>query len=93
MEVCGPQEAQHGLGWAAVEHNIVLYADDGHIAGRNPIWVQMKLTVVFRMFDRVGIHTNLINIKSMVCTPVFTWGQQVIEAYKRVATRKGGTFR
>ena len=27
LEVCGPQEAYHGLGWASVEHNIVLYVD------------------------------------------------------------------
>ena len=30
-----PQEAQHGMEWAAGERNIVLYADDGRIAGRD----------------------------------------------------------
>ena len=39
LEVCGLHESQHGLGWAAGEHNIVLYAEDSHIVGRNPIWV------------------------------------------------------
>ena len=28
VEVCGLQEAHHGLEWADGEHNIVLYADD-----------------------------------------------------------------
>ena len=32
LEVCGPQEAHHGFFWAAGEHNIVFYADDGRIA-------------------------------------------------------------
>ena len=38
-EVCSSQEAQHGLGWAAVEYDIVLYAENVRIAGCNPIWV------------------------------------------------------
>ena len=32
--VCGPQEAWHGMDWAAGERNPVVYADDGWIAGR-----------------------------------------------------------
>ena len=30
-EVCGPQETQHGLGWAVEEENLVFYADGGRI--------------------------------------------------------------
>ena len=37
LKFCRPQEAHHGLGWAAGEHNIFFYADSGCIAGRNPI--------------------------------------------------------
>ena len=29
QEICGPQEAQHGFGWLAEEHDISFYADDG----------------------------------------------------------------
>ena len=32
-----PQEAHHGFVWLAGEYNIFLYADDGRIAGCNPI--------------------------------------------------------
>ena len=39
MDVCGPQEAHHGLGWAEGYQSIVLYLDDGCISGYNPIWV------------------------------------------------------
>ena len=31
--VCGPQKAQHGMGWAAGEHKFIFYADDGRIGG------------------------------------------------------------
>ena len=66
LEVCGTQDLQHGSGWAAGDNNIVFYADDGGIAGRNPIWVQKNLTVVLMMFERVGLQTNIGNNKSMV---------------------------
>ena len=31
--VCGPQEAQHGLGWVAGERDLIFYADNNRIAG------------------------------------------------------------
>ena len=34
--VCGPQETQHGLFWAAVDRNLVFYAENVRIAGRAP---------------------------------------------------------
>ena len=35
-ELCEPQESQHGLGWmAAVEINLMFYADDVRILGRD----------------------------------------------------------
>ena len=43
QEVCGPQEAQHALGWVEGDQDIVFYAEDVCIAGRNPTWVQGKL--------------------------------------------------
>ena len=46
IEVCGPQEAQNGLGWDMDKHNVVLYADDSHIMGQNPIWFQKTLMVI-----------------------------------------------
>ena len=55
LEVFGPQEAQHGFGWLAGEYNIFIYADDGHIAGCNPIWVHTSLTAMVRMFEWVGL--------------------------------------
>ena len=37
IKVCVPQEAHHGLRWAALQHNLVLYVNDGRIVGCNPI--------------------------------------------------------
>ena len=48
--VCSPQEALHGMGWAAGERNLIFYADDKRIGGRDHIWVQDALTVSVAMF-------------------------------------------
>ena len=71
QEICGPQEAQHGFRWSAGEHNICLYAYDGRIAVRDPIWVHAVLTTTVRIFERVGLQMNLNNTKDMICTPGF----------------------
>ena len=39
------------LGWSVGKHNIVLYADNGHILSHNPIWVHTTLPAVVQMFE------------------------------------------
>ena len=56
---CGTQGAHHGMGWVAGERNLLFYADDGHIAEGDHIWVQDYLTVTLLMFRRVVLETNL----------------------------------
>ena len=41
--VCGPQEAQHSLVWAAGWKNLIFYANDVRIVGRYHEWVQDAL--------------------------------------------------
>ena len=82
----GPQESRHRMGWAAGERNLVFYADDGKIVGRDHIWVQDALTVTVEMFRRVGLDTNLEETKALVCTPGYIWGMWTEAAYKRRAT-------
>ena len=77
---------------SAWEHNIWFYADDGRKEGRDPIWVQAALTTMVRMFERVGLQTNLYNTKAVICTPGFIWGKKGAEAYKQQATGEGPTF-
>ena len=67
--VCRPQEARHGMGWSAVEWNLVFYTDDRRIAESHHIWVQDALMVKVAMFRQVGLETNLEKIKALVCTP------------------------
>ena len=79
LEVCGPQEAHHGLGWEEEYHNIVFYADYGRISDCNPISVRTTLMVVVSMLRRVGLQKNLGNTKAMVCTPGLIWGRHGTE--------------
>ena len=81
------------MGWAAGEHNIVVYKKDGRISGHNAILVHMTLMVVVRIFYRVGLKTNLGNTKAMVCTPSFIWGKQGSAAYNQRVAGEGDTSR
>ena len=63
LEVCGPQDAHHWFGWATGEQNIVLYTEDGCIAGINHIWLKTTLTAMVRMFERVGLLKILVRPK------------------------------
>ena len=68
--------------WESVEINLVIYADDGRIAGRYHEWFQDELTVKVVMLRRMGLDTNLKKTKAMVCTPGFIWGKYGNTAYK-----------
>ena len=80
---CILQEAQHGMGWASGYINLVFYADDGRIAGRDHEWVQDGLTVTVSMLCRMGIAANFKKTKVMVCTPGLIWVKWEETAYKR----------
>ena len=56
------------------------------------IWVHTDLTTMVIVFERVGLQTNLIKTKSMVCTSGFIWGQHGVDAYTRRAMGEGPTF-
>ena len=81
------------MSWAAGEQNLILYADDGQIAGQGHIWVQDTLTVMVAMFWRMGLDTNMDKTKSMVCTTGFIWGILSDTTYKQRATGEGDYFR
>ena len=67
--VCGPQSVRHGMGWAAGNHNLIFYTNDGRIGGRDHIWVQDYLAVSVVMLQCMGLETNLEKTKDLVCTP------------------------
>ena len=69
--LCGPQEAHHGMDWAAGERNLVFHANDSRIVGWDHEWVQDALTVTAATFYRMVLDANLEKTKAMVCTPRF----------------------
>ena len=46
-----------------------------------------------RMFEWVGLQTNLNKTKAVICTPGFIWVQQGAEAYTIRSTWEGPNFR
>ena len=81
------------MGWATGEQDLVFYADDGRIEGREHIWVQDALAVMAKIFWRMGLETNMEKTKSMMCTPCFIWGRLSDTAYKMRVTGEGFYFR
>ena len=73
--------------------NLVFYADDGSIAGRDHEWVKETLTVMVAIFCKMGPKANINKTKAMVCTPRFIWGKRGELAYKRQTTGEGATLR
>ena len=91
-EVCRPQEAHRGLGWAEGERNLLFYEDDGRITGRYPYWVHNTLGVTVEMFGRVGLDRKLEKTKAIICTPGFICVYTGNEAYKHREMGEGETF-
>ena len=54
-EVCGPQEALHGLGWEDWEQDDMFYSENGRTVGRNPIWVKGAMKTLVRVFEKAGL--------------------------------------
>ena len=74
------------MGWEEGERNLVFYADGGCISGRDHIGAQEALTETLAMCRRVGIETNLENMKVLVCTHGYIWGKWSKAVHKRRAT-------
>ena len=73
--VFGPQEARHGLGWAAGERNFILYTNNDRISVWDHEWVQDALSVTVLMFRRMGLETNQEKSNTMICMPGCIWGK------------------
>ena len=69
-----------------MERKLVLYADVGRIAWRDPDCIHNAMAVMVVMFCRVSKETNLEKTKAMVCTSVFIQVQIGDDAYKQKVT-------
>ena len=71
----------------------LFYADDGMLASSDPQWLRWAFTQLVGLFDRVGLNTNTGKMVSMTCRPCNTTGNWSEEAYGRLITGDGPTFR
>ena len=70
----------------------LFYADDGMIALSDPQWLQWAFTKLVRLFERVGLNTNIKKTVSMTCRPCTAAGNRLEEAYGLIMTGEGLTF-
>ena len=63
------------------------------LASSDPQWLQWAFTQLVGMFDRVGLNTNSGKTVSMTCRPCSTTGNRSEEAYGRLMTGEGPTFK
>ena len=71
----------------------LFYADDGMLALSDPQWLQWAFSQLLGLFDRVGLNTNSGRTVSMTCRPCNTTRNRSEEAYGRIMTGEGPTFR
>ena len=71
----------------------LFYTNDGMLASSDPQWLQWAFTQLVGLFDRVGLKTNSGKTVSMTCRPCSTTGNRSEEAYERLMTGEGPTFR
>jgi hypothetical protein len=47
----------------------IFYVDDAYHAARDPDFLQVALTSLVSLFERVGLETNIKKMQTMICTP------------------------
>ena len=71
----------------------LFYADDSMLVSSNPQWLQWAFTQLVGLFDSVGLNTNSGKTVSMTFRPCSTTGNRSEEAYGRLMTGEGPTFK
>ena len=71
----------------------LFYADDGMLALSDPQCLQWAFTQLVGLFDRVGLNTNTGKTFGMTCRPCTAAVNRSEEAYGRLMTGEGPTFR
>ena len=86
-------ETRGELGREGRHQAALFYADDGMVASSDPRWLQWAFATLVGLFDRVGLNTNTEKTVSMTCRPCTAAGNRSDEAYGRLMTGEGPTFR
>ena len=45
------------------------YADDRMVASKDPVWLQSEFVILTRIFDQVGLRTNIRKVVGILCRP------------------------
>jgi hypothetical protein len=68
-QVLGDEVARDGVGEAVQLFIALFYVDNGRIGSRDPEQVQRAFDILIDLFERVGLFTNVGNMKAMICIP------------------------
>jgi exonuclease III len=76
-------ETTEGFGFNVFEKIACFYADDGMIGARDNEWLQVAISRLADLFDRIGLQTNTSKTEAMTCHPGSIRNRMSTEAYKR----------
>ena len=65
----GEEVAHDGLGDRVAEILVAFYVNDKRIASRDPVRLQESFDILIRLFEQIGLFTNAVKMKAMVCIP------------------------
>ncbi len=94
LSIAEDQEtADNGFGATVAERLALFYADDAAISSRDHEWLQGAMTTLCGLFRRVGLETNTTKTESMTCYPGHIRTLLANQAYERMMTGQGPTYR
>ena len=67
----------------------IFYMDDGHIASRDPDFLQRVLDMLVEIFRQMGLETNTKKTQAMVCTLWRIWVQLSQDLYQLMREERG----
>ena len=72
-------------GWVreVLHRSTYFYADYGMVVSTDPFWLQVSFDSLTKLFDKVGIRTNVDKKAEMLCHPFCAVGTHLEAAYKR----------
>jgi hypothetical protein len=47
----------------------IYYVDNTYFTARDPVFLQMALSILVKLFEHVGLKTNCLKMQAIVCTP------------------------
>ena len=63
----GEEVAWLGIRFEVRNRQVLFFADDGLLASRDPTWLQNSFDILISLFECVGLKTNAVKTKAMVC--------------------------